>query len=44
MGRRMEMMAVGGYAAEMQDNKGQRREEYMQVEGGGGIAGRLIQK
>ena len=44
MGRRMGMVAVDGYLAEMQDNKVRRQEEYMQVEGGGGVAGRLIQK
>ena len=40
----MEMVNVGGYAEEMQDYKGWQREEYMQVDEGGGVAERLRQQ
>ena len=40
----MEMVAVDGYAAEIQDYKGQQREEYIQVDEGGGVTGRLRQQ
>ena len=39
----MYMVSVNGDAAEIQDYKGRRREEYMQVDEGGGVMGRLRQ-
>ena len=40
----MEMVAVGGDMEEMQDYKGSQREEYMQVDEGGGAVKRAAEE